>query len=439
VGDGAVSQAFDQGASVSQPLPAGIVVAACSLHVAGTGWTSSELRVKEWDPLTLAPDPAAIALRSGYFDPSRMNYYAVNSVPAVRFVPPIVTRSVSGVAEPPRQNLAIEVKSSASVFPYGLDAFFNSNGNPNMPPAALTASDGSQAPLPGAHPVIAHAICNGDADLDALRVAQSVRRADAPLAAGTVEIAQRFRLPEATELRWLEFAVAPPPGTAQEAGTSMPSGFATVGVVDGATLGEPSEIMPLPLIEAAFSQSFYLEPGPRWAANSDFDHTIVLQPAHDYWLTVRSGNGFKWFARTLTGGESPAFTAGVGPLYTRPQATTGPWTQVVGQALDFTIIGRPIPAVVGVGAPAPGRDGIRMQVSPNPSRELAEVRWSGGVGPVRLELLDARGRRVATGEGGAAGTWRLARGGSSLPSGVYFVHARDTAGGHAVVRVVIVR
>ncbi len=429
-----------EGSGVTQPLPVGMTVAACSLRAEANGWTDADLRIRECDPLTLAPDPSAIALRAERFDPSRMNYYVTNSVPAVRFVPPIVTRSLSGVAEPPRQTIAIEVRGGSPSPGYHVETFFDASGNSVMPAASLVAIDGTRSPLPGAHPVIAHAICTGDADVQALRVAQSVRRTDATIPAGTQEIAQRFRVPEAVELRWIELAVASGPGSTQAGAALMPSApNAVVGVVDGAVLGEPATTMPPTLVEALFGEFFYWEPAPRWASHVDFDHTITLQPGHDYWLYVRSGTFYQFLARTLTGGESADFSSRIGPMYARLLPTDA-WGQVPSRALAFTIVGRPLPGL-GVGAPR-ARDGIRMQISPNPTHELAEVTWSGAVGPVKLEVLDARGRRVATGEGGAAGTWSLtrgARGGAALPSGVYFVHARDSAGGHDVERVVIVR
>ena len=171
----------------------------------------------------------------------------------------------------------MEVRSIESFFPYPLNGFYDGSGSVAMPAARAVAADGSYGLLPGAHPVLAHAICTGDADVQALRVMQSVRRADATIAGGTVEIAQRFRVPEGVELHWLELPVKDAPGVVQQGGgTSMPSGFATVGIVDGAVLGEPTMSMPPTLIEAPFSQSFYYEPGPRWAANNDFDHTIML-------------------------------------------------------------------------------------------------------------------------------------------------------------------
>ena len=93
-------------------------------------------------------------------------------------------------------------------------------------------------------------------------------------------------------------------------------------------------------------------------------------------------------------------------------------------------------------APPRAGDGMRLHVSPNPARDLAEVTWSGGVGPVKLRVYDARGRQVASGEGGAAGTWRwttLGSGGQPLPGGVYFVRAHDSAGDTAAERLIIVR
>jgi hypothetical protein len=439
-GGGTTLDPFANGAGVSQPLPAGITVAACSLHVDATGWTNSELRVREWDPLTLAPDPSAIALRAQNFDPSRMNYYVTNSVPAVQFVPPIVTRSITGVAEPPRETTALEIFSTPSSLSYGLQAFYDANGSGVMPAASTIAVDGTHAPLAGAHPVVAHAICSGDDDLDQLRVAQSVRRTDETVAVGTQDIVQRFRVPEAVELRWIELAVARGPGSGPAGVTTMPVPNAVVGIVDGAGLGEPVTPMPASLVEATFAQDFYYEPAPRWASHVDFDHTVILLPSHDYWLYLRGAGDYFMLSRVLTGGEGPEFTAGVGPMYTRSLPTYD-WTPRAARALAFTIVGKPLPGV-GVGAPPPARDGIRLRISPNPTRDLAEIAWSGGVGPVRLEVLDARGRRVAKGEGGAAGTWHMTRdtrGNAPLPAGVYFVHARDTAGAHAVERVVIVR
>lgn len=437
-GGGTSTTEFSQGAGVSQPLPAGLTVAACSLRVQATGWSWSQVQMMEWDPLALAPDPGAIALRSGLFGPSQMNYYSTNTMPAVRFVPPIVTRSLSYVAEAPRQTLSVEVRSLPSSFYYTLQAYFEAAGNSIMPAGSLVTSNGARSPLPGTHPVIAHAFCTGDADVEQLRIAQAVRRTDASIPANTQEVVQRFRVPQAVELRWIELALGNSSSQAPATGTNMPAPIATVAVVDGATLDTPSTTMPASLVEASFVQYFYYEPGPRWASHNDFDHTIVLQPGHDYWLYVHDAAPYQLLARTLTGGESAAFTAGVGPFYTRLLPNDA-WGAVPDRALAFTVVGRP---TGNVGGPLPGRDRIRLSVSPNPASSISEVSWSGGVGPVQLEVLDPRGRRVATGAGGAAGTWHwggLDAKGTPLPSGVYFLRARDSAGEHAVERVVIVR
>jgi hypothetical protein len=57
-------------------------------------------------------------------------------------------------------------------------------------------------------------------------------------------------------------------------------------------------------------------------------------------------------------------------------------------------------------------------------------------------VLDARGRRLAEGSGGAAGAWTWQgtdRDGHAVASGVYFIRARDSAGQASNQRVMIVR
>jgi hypothetical protein len=115
------------------------------------------------------------------------------------------------------------------------------------------------------------------------------------------------------------------------------------------------------------------------------------------------------------------------------------WSTETGRALSFKLIGIPH---TSLSVPHPAQGAFRLAVAPNPVRDVADVTWSGAVGPVRFEVFDARGRRVATSDGGAAGTWRWSASsahGQPLPSGVYFVHARDTAGGHTVQRFVLYR
>jgi hypothetical protein len=200
--------------------------------------------------------------------------------------------------------------------------------------------------------------------------------------------------------------------------------------------------MPQTLVEAAFPSSanlgyFISQPTPTWASHLDFDRTITLQPGRDYWLYVRAASSRKFLGRTLTGSEGGVFTAGVGALYTRGDSA-GVWTPVGDKVLAFKIVGRPAATT-----PVPAhRGGFLMHVAPNPAGDVAQVTWSGAVGPVRFEVLDARGRHVGAGEGGAAGRWAwtvVGRDGRPLPAGVYFVHARDSAGQRSVERVVVVR
>jgi hypothetical protein len=207
--------------------------------------------------------------------------------------------------------------------------------------------------------------------------------------------------------------------------------------MDGAGLSAPPFLPPPPLVAADFYH--YGNLYPQWATPFNFDHTIVLEPYHDYWLWVRAAVNHAFYARQLTGAEPAGFSTDIGQLFTRTDPGD-PWALHGTTALDFRIIGRPLSSL-GV-TPALQSNGFALRVSPNPARSNPAVTWSGAVGPVKLEVLDARGRRVATGEGGAAGTWSLARstaGATALPAGVYFVRARDSAGGHAEQRLVIVR
>jgi len=90
----------------------------------------------------------------------------------------------------------------------------------------------------------------------------------------------------------------------------------------------------------------------------------------------------------------------------------------------------------------PPASAFALSTSPNPTPGAVRVDWSGAVGPVRCEVLDARGRRVAEGSGGAAGAWTWAgtdRDGRAVASGVYFVRAHDSAGQISNQRVMVVR
>src|SRR5262249_20604320 len=119
----------------------------------------------------------------------------------------------------------------------------------------------------------------------------------------------------------------------------------------------------------------------------------------------------------------------------------------------FRVVGKPIapatPTVPPVprptpapGPPVPNPSAFALSTTPNPAQGEVRVDWSGAVGPVRFDVLDARGRRVAEGSGGAAGSWTWPgtdRDGRPVASGIYFVRARDSAGQLSAQRVMIVR
>src|SRR5262245_61022818 len=160
------------GSRVEQPLPAGMSVAACSLGVRGApvdssgGMTFVRVELWDWDSGALAPDPDAIALRRLVFG---------GFIPQFSLVPPVVTSSVPGVAEPPKPQVSIRVAWSPDT---SLDVYFTPDGPAERPAAVELTSAGTYAPLPGPHPVLAHFVCDGDTGLAALRIVQSVSRTD---------------------------------------------------------------------------------------------------------------------------------------------------------------------------------------------------------------------------------------------------------------------
>ena len=431
---------YTNGDGFAQPLPAGFTVVGCSLSVHATYYTSVITSAREWDPTTLAPDPTTVALRTETLYPSAFIY---GRLPWLPFVPPIITRSLLGVAEPPRATVAVQVTSpSPSYFVSGV-VLYDPEGSADMPAAAVVAAGGSHSTLQGSHPVVAHALCSGDDDLQSLRVAQSVRRTNVALDATTDEIVQVFRVAERVDLRWIELAIGTPGIAGVNATTPempLPPPPAVVGIVDPAGAPAPPADMPQTLVEAVFPSSPNLgypisQPTPTWASHLDFDRAITLQPGHDYWLYVRAASFRKFLGRALTGSEGGDFTTGVGALYTRGDSV-GAWTPASDKVLAFKIVGRPTettPVTVRTG-------GFRMDVAPNPANAVARVNWSGAVAPVRFEVLDARGRRVASGSGGAAGMWSWgAPGARSLAAGVYFVRARDSQDRRVVRRFVLVK
>lgn len=440
---GASTALMSGGDGIAQPFSEAPVMVACSLHVSGTGWTYANFAVREWDPLTLAPEPSTIAIRTSYLDPSRLNYYSTNTVPWIVFSPPIVTASVAGVAEPPHTTTSMEVVSTGSLYNYSLSAHYEPAGNPSLGVAQSIVGGGSHEPLQGSHPVLGHAVCSGGEELQELRIVQSVKRTDTQLATRPYELAQRFRVPEPVQLGWVELAVFRGGDGVAQVGEEMPVGAAaTLAIAEESNPNAPPPIQPVPLVEALFESPYMFwgyAPPPRWASHVPFDQAITLYPGHDYWIYLRDANSYTFFGRALTGTESPAFTNGVGELHER--VVGGEWTPVSGTVLSFKIVGLPT-APVGTSPPRSQVAAFRLSVAPNPANGPLRVEWSGAVGPVKLEVFDARGRRVGRGEGGAAGAWSLSTSGRDarpLPAGVYFVHARDSAGELMVERAVIVR
>jgi hypothetical protein len=193
---------------------------------------------------------------------------------------------------------------------------------------------------------------------------------------------------------------------------------------------------------ALASASFLAAPGgPSWVSHFDFDTSVVLQPNHDYWLVVAPANIYRLGAHARTGAEGADFDQGIRSFWTR-STTFGPWVEQTGRALGFKLIGDTITAV-GVGTSAPARRTLQLAASPNPARGAATLTWNGAVGAVRLEVLDARGRRVASHVAGANGAgqwaWSMAGAGDPLPAGLYFVRATDSQGHAAVARVAVIR
>lgn len=440
---------FSVGAGITQPLPAGVPVAACSVQVRPAGFSYPLYRLREWDPTTLAPDPHAIAERGMFLDPSVSQLFP--TLPKVMFVPPVITKSLARVAERVRETLALQVGTTSSYFfSYNgpLEAHFTPQGPASLPAASGYTADGWTVPLEGAHPVIAHALCAGTEDLAALRVAQSVKRADALLPGTPFEVLQGFRVPERVELRWSEvatrvtFFMGAPTAPAMPV---VPPYVAVLAIHDGMD-DMFGSTMPEPLVRGFFDpdqpwSSFSTYWTTRrlqdsWLSHTDFDATVVLEPAHDYWIHLRGVSGYGFWTRRLDGTESADFKDGVGELYTRAD-TTSEWVSSDGFALDFKIIGRPLEAP----APPPvSGGGVQLAIAPNPATDAAHIRWAGAVGSVTLEVYDARGRRVAKTEGGAAGEWTWQGSHQQrLRSGMYFVKLRDSAGGTTERRLIVVR
>jgi hypothetical protein len=405
--------------------------------------------LREWDPTTLAPDPDAIALRRTFFNASSV-LWAGDVVPRAAFVPPLVTISVGGVAEPPRTQVAMQLMAhGVGSYFRTLQGYFTKEGPAELPAAIRLDPNGARAPLSGPHPVLAHTVCAGDADLGSLRIVQSVTRTDVKPFPAPKEFLQKFRVPQQAELRWIELALGelftPYFATAGGDGPHMipQAQVPVISVIDGDEMSQPSAELPPPLVEATFDafNLFDSSLGTTWVSHLDFDRTITLRPGHDYWIHVRNAGVTTFLNRRVRDDESPLFRYGVGPYFARPAADVA-WTQAADQVLAFRVVGKPVETLGPTPPPAPVSAAFALSAAPNPAPGLVRVAWSGAVGPVRLEVIDARGRRVSESAGGAAGTWTWAgtdRDGQAVASGIYFLRARDSAGQLSSQRVMIVR
>src|SRR5262249_12855610 len=148
-----------------------------SLRTSAGPFTQGAIIVlREWDPTTLAPDPTALALRRVIFEPTSYSHWPRGGVPRRAFVPPAATARIAGAAPPPTPPTPIQPEGAVS-YPDPFLAYFAPNGPSTVPTAVLVDTAGARSPLPGPHPVLAHAVCDGGEGAS-LRVAQAVSRAD---------------------------------------------------------------------------------------------------------------------------------------------------------------------------------------------------------------------------------------------------------------------
>jgi hypothetical protein len=422
-GDSTIVLSYHDG--LVQPLGTTGNIGACSLSVSipNYAYGASITQVQSWDPVALVGDPTTVALRQvSDFVSDTYGWHGKDS-----YVPPVIVQSLGNVAEAQRSTIAVEFDSQTSS-PY--DFQFTGDGSPDLPIAYHWVNHGAAVPLNGNHPVVAHVICGGDQALQNLFNCQSVVRCDSAYGNDKSVVVQRFRVPRHIQLYWVELAF--------HTVTPANSQTGTIAVLDAQGQSQPPSSIGSALCSASFQHANNVA---AWDSHMDFDHSIELQPYHDYWLWVTTINDFSLYVRHRTGNESTTFQNDIGDLFYINGASP-PWTKDPGNALDFKIVGLPLDPT-SVPPPTRTLGTLRLRCSPNPAHGASMLAWSGARGTLRLEVLDARGRRVASaGVEGAAGQW-LFRGASDdgrpLPAGVYFVRAVDGAGRAAVERVVLVR
>jgi hypothetical protein len=422
--DGSVN--VNSGTGITQPFGSlGGNLTSCYFNFTPPGYSlgSVQYSIVQWDTAGLAPDPTTVALRTSGYMLSDMGYNHFT----VDFSPPIVTRGVPGLADPPGPTLAFDFSMSA----YGstsLALYFAFNSIAAIPSLLQYTIGQPRTPVPTPHPVAEHMICGGNDATQSLELVQCVMTANAALDTSVDLVMQRFRVHYATELQWCEVA-------AQFGGN-----VGLLEIYDGEGAGSTPPPLLRPLATASFGYAG--TPLPVWATNFDFAVYPQLEADHDYWLCVHTAHSWRLYTRMLTGTESPEFQQDIGPFYRTTTADPN-WQAMADRRLSFRVIGLPL-QTVGVPLAARTNAGPRLRVTPNPARGAVSVRWSGAAGALWLDVYDARGRRVARGEGasGGAGEWRwsgLDQAGRTLPAGVYFLRGRDDAGRVASERVVLIR
>jgi hypothetical protein len=422
---GTTSVMVDPSAGVTQPLAAGTRLAACSLSIANLPYyTAAQLVISHWDPQALAPDPTTVALRTRTFTPSSLVYGRTRA----DFSPPIVTGALSHVAEAYDTPIAFDWKVTDLY--NGQAVRYEAEASAGLPAALQYPPSGPRQALSGNAPALNLFLCDGGEPYEAMRVAQGVMRTDVAQSPTIYEWAQRFRVPETVSVGWVEFALA-------EVGYPPYQLLGRVAIFDGEGQSAPPFTFPASLTEAGFFHVGVFI--PVWTSHYDMDRPAVLLPGRDYWLALRCDQFYRPYTRIRNGTESADFVAGIGPLFAREESAS-PWSEVANQALSFRLIGSPS-ASAGAGSLAASRGPLVLSVAPNPASGASLVSWSGAAGGVRVEVLDARGRRVARAES-AAGFWNWSgsdAAGRTLPAGVYFVRATDSDHRTAVQRVVRVR
>lgn len=397
-------------------------IAACSLKVSPS-YTFGRLDLVQWDAANLQPDPTTVALRSVNLNSSNMAWNWLH----IAMSPPLVTSTIAHVADPPTTSGAMVYTGT---YPYNTTYFrYLRDGSPSLP-VGLWRTGSAWQELPGAHGVHGLSLCGGDALLQDLRIVQSVMGTDGMLPRVSYEALQRFRVPRAVRAYWVEVAL-----------DSAVADYYRIGEIsvlrDGIGATPPAE-MPLPLVAASLWPQ---GPLPAWVSHFDFDSSLTLLPGVDYWLRVTTAHYYALRTHALTGAESADFTNGIGPLWMRYENGYN-WLPLANRALSFRVIGDTTVSLVGV-EPVPARASFALQATPNPARAGSVLAWSGAVGRVKLEVLDARGRRVSEGVTlpASAGryAWPASRGGKPLPAGLYFVRATDSEGRAALARVVLIR